>query len=188
LDIDSELKKVECLLGALAWCSDQHQYDALLSMIRQTLEPYVRDSHPRALWLKSGMPNLGLDAVLSEEDFLSEYTELVRLAAEGGCPEAQYKYGCNLYDEGKVEAAVNLFYQATQADYAPAQWCYGLDVLNGNGINQNEREGLAYIRLAAEQRYEDAVAFLIDAYQEKEYGFDDEAELRKWKAILPHCE
>jgi endonuclease YncB( thermonuclease family) len=81
LDMDSELKKAECLLGALAWCSDEYQYDALLSMIRQTLEPYVRDSHPRALWLKSSMPNLGLDVVLSEEDFLSEYTELVRLAA-----------------------------------------------------------------------------------------------------------
>ena len=151
---------------------------------------YWRKSHPRALWLKSGMPNLGENsAPLDEKEFDERYIDLIRLAAEGGCPEAQYRHGCNLYDSGKVSEAVKFYFKAAQEDYAPAQWCYGLDVLHGNGVDKNEQLGLSYIRMAAEQRYVYAVEFMIDAYENGKYGFDDdEAELQKWQRILPFCE
>ena len=43
--------------------------------------------------------------------------------------------------------------------------------------------------MAAEQRYEYAVEFMIDAYKNGKYGFSyDESELQKWQHILPFCE
>jgi TPR repeat protein len=188
MENDSELRQAEFILNALVWCSDENQYDSLLSMAKKILEPYLRVAHPRALWLKSGMPNIGEDSTLSEQEFDSKHLELLRLAAEGGCREAQYSHGCNLYDEGKISEAIDFYFQSAQEDYAPAQWCYGLDVLHGNGIEKNEIVGLGYIRMAAEQRYQYAVEFMIDSYTNGKYGFKGEEELQRWQRILPHCE
>lgn len=188
MKIDSDLKQAELILEALSWCSDDQHYDVLLSMVKALLAPYIRSAHPRALWLKSSMPNLGEDSPLSENAFDTKYNELLRVAAEGGCPEAQYRYACNLYDQGKIAEAVEFYFKAAKSDYAPAQWCYGLDSLHGNGTVKNESAGLSFIRLAAEQRYEYAVAFLIDAYRHGKYGLNDKEELRKWESLLPHCE
>lgn len=188
--IESNLRQAELILEALGWCSDDNQYDSLFAMARGILKPYWAKSDPRALWLKAGMPNLGEDsAPLEEAEFDKNYIALLRSAAEGGCPEAQYRHGCNLYDSGQVAEAVAFYFRAAQEDYAPAQWCYGTDVLHGNGIDKNIQVGLDYIRMAAEQRYEYAVEFMIDAYKNGKYGFsDDNSELRKWQNILPFCE
>ncbi|MFL1407377.1 tetratricopeptide repeat protein [Marinobacter sp. M1N3S26] len=190
MEIEGELRQAELILGALGWCSDEHHYDMLLVMAREILKPYWAKSHPRALWLKSGMPNLGEDTPpLGDAEFDQKYDEIIRLAAEGGCPEAQYRHGCKLYELGEQSKAAELYLKAAQEDFAPAQWCYGLDVLNGNGVDQNEEIGLSYIRMAAEQRYEYAVEFMIDAYQNGRYGgSNDESELQKWQRILPFCE
>lgn len=190
MDIESELRQAELILDALSWCSDETQYDSLLVMAKKILQPYWEKSHPRALWLKSGMPNLGEDSPPTNDAEAEErYIELLRVAAEGGCPEALYRHGCNLYDSGEIDEAVKFYFKAAKKDYAPGQWCYGLDVLNGNGRAKNETVGLRYIRMAAEQRYEYAVEFMIDAYKNGKYGFSyDESELQKWQHILPFCE
>lgn len=190
MEIESELRQAELILDALGWCSDESQYDSLLAMAKQILEPYWRKSHPRALWLKSGMPNLGEDSPpIDDAESEAAYIKLLRIAAEGGCPEAQYRHGCNLFDSGEVSEAVKFYFKAAQEDYAPGQWCYGLDLLHGNGIEKNEKVGLRYIRMAAEQRYEYAVEFMIDAYKNGKYGLDnDESELHKWQYIFPFCE
>ncbi|GAA6136953.1 hypothetical protein NBRC116583_07000 [Arenicella sp. 4NH20-0111] len=190
MEIESEIRQAEAILDALGWCSDEEQYDVLLSMAKAILKPYWVKSHPRALWLKSGMPNLAEDSLSLEDQKVDEmYENLLRQAAEGGCPEAQYRHGCNLYDSGKVREAIEFYLKAAQEDYAPAQWCYGLDVLRGNGIDRNEKVGLSYIRMAAEQRYEYAVEFMIDAYKNCKYGFKhNESEQQKWQRILPFCE
>lgn len=190
MDIESELRQAELILDALDWCSDDAHYESLLAMAKEILKPYWAKSHPRALWLKSGMPNLGEDSPpLDEHEFDKKYIDLLRLAAEGGCPEAQYRHGCNLYDLGEISEAVKYYCEAAQEDYAPAQWCYGLDLLNGNGVNKNQQLGLSYIRMAAEQRYEYAVEFLIDTYENDKYGYSkEESELQKWQKVLPFCE
>lgn len=190
MDIESELRRAELILEALGWCSDEGQYDSLLAMAKEILRPYWAKSHSRALWLKSGMPNLGEDSPpLDENDFDKKYVDLVRFAAEGGCPEAQYRHGCNLYDSGKISEAVKFYSKSAQEDYAPAQWCYGLDVLHGNGVDKDEKVGLSYIRMAAEQRYEYAVEFMVETYKNGKYGFiNEKSELQKWQHILPFCE
>lgn len=190
MEIESEIRQAELILDALGWCSDEGRYDILLNMAKEILKPYWIKSHPRALWLKSGMPNLGEDSPHLEDSEADEmYAELLRVAAEGGCPEAQYRHGCNLYDVGKIEEAVGFYFKAAQEDYAPAQWCYGLDVLHGNGIDKNEKIGLSYIRMAAEQRYQYAVEFMIDSYKNCKHGLEyNESEQQKWQRILPVCE
>ena len=188
MEIESELRQAELILEALGWCSDEEQYDSLLSMVKKILKPYWEISHPRALWLKAGMPNLGEDSPnLDDCELEHKYLELLRLAAEGGCPEAQYRHGCNLYESGKIIEAVNFYAKAAHQDYAPGLWCYGLDVMRGNGTEKNEAFGLSCIRMAAEQRYEYAVEFMIDAFKNGKYGFKNEAELKKWQGILPFC-
>lgn len=190
MEVESELRQAELILDALGWCTDENQYGALLAMAREILEPYWAISHPRALWLKTGMPNLGEDTPpLDGAEFDRKYNEIIRLSAEGGCPEAQYRYGCNLSELGELSKAAEFYFKAAQEDYAPAQWCYGLGVLNGYGVDKNEKIGLNYILMAAEQRYEYAVEFMIDAYQTGRYGFsNEESELQKWQRILPFCE
>lgn len=190
MKIESELKQAELILEALGWCSDEHRYDALMSMAKEILKPYWRKSHPRAIWLKAGMPNLGEDSPpLEESEFDKRHSDLLRLAAEGGCPEAQYRHGCNLYDSGDISDAVKFYFKAAQKDYAPAQWCYGLDVFHGNGIEKNEQIGLSYIRLAAEQRYTYAVEFMIDALENGKHGVcRNDSELNKWKRLLAFCD
>lgn len=189
MEIESKLKQAEYILDALGWCSDDEQYELLITMAKEILKPYWEKSHPRALWLKAGMPNLGEESSsLSASQFDEKYTEILRIAAECGCAEAQYQHGCNLYDVGRIAEAVKFYFKAAQKDYAPAQWCYGLDVLHGNGTDKDESIGLAYIRLSAEQRYEYAVKFMIDAHENGKYGFNDETELQKWQRVLPHCE
>lgn len=190
MEIESEIREAESILEALGWCRDEERYDILLNMAKQILMPYWKRSNPRALWIKAGMPNLGEDKIsLSDSEFDTHYYELIRLAAEGGCPEAQYRHGCNLYDEGKIKEAVSFYFSAANEDYAPAQWCYGLDVLHGNGVEKDEGVALTYIKMAAHQRYEYAVKFMIDAYENCRYGFkENESELKKWKNILKFCE
>lgn len=187
MEINSDLRQAELILEALGWCSNEQQYDALLDMAKVLLAPYISRSLPRALWLKSSMPNLGEDSPLSEEAFDTKYDELLRIAAQGGCPEAQYRHACNLYDRGAIAEAVGFYFESAKSDYAPAQWSYGIDTLHGNGTDKNESVGLSFIRLAAEQRYQHAVEFLIDAYRHRKYGLYDEDELLKWQRILPHC-
>ena len=63
-----------------------------------------------------------------------------------------------------MDEAVELYFKAAQEDYAPAQWCYGLDMQNGIGVEKNEQLGLSYILMAVEQRYEYAVEFMISVY------------------------
>ncbi len=158
-------------------------------MEKETLKPYWDKLDPRALRLKAGMPNLGEDSpTLSDKEFDEQYIELLSLAEEGGNPEARYWYACNLYEQGEIHKALKLYLSTAQKDYAPAQWCYGLNVLHGNSVAKNEELGIYYIGMPAEQRYKNAIEFMINAFESEKYGLQkDDIKLKKWKAILPFC-
>ena len=161
------------------------KYAQLLDMALEFLKPHIDAGVPKALFLQTKLPNLGLKEKLSNEEYESKYFNLMEKAAIGGCPEAQYHYGCFLYDHKMYDEAVDLYKKSAEQGYAPSQWCYGSDVFHGVGTDKNEELGLYYIRLSAEHRYENAVSFLLNAYKKGEYGFKkDEAEIKKWKRIL----
>ncbi|MDX1353216.1 MAG: hypothetical protein R3254_09400 [Thiomicrorhabdus sp.] len=189
MEIEGELKSAELIIEAAGWCANEEVHDSLISSAKEIIRPFLEKGNARALWLKASLPNLGEAAPQSEEKFDELYNELIYKAAKGGCPEAQYRYGCNLYEQRRFEEALNQYELAASNDYAPAQWCFGLDTLHGVGTDKSREKGLHYILLAAEQRYEYAVEFMINAYENLEHGFkENSAELKKWKDLLPYCE
>jgi TPR repeat protein len=65
--------------------------------------------------------------------------------------------------------------------YAPAQWVFGIDTLNGIGVDENHEKGRFFIELSAGQGYEYALDFLIESYAKGNNGFAvDEKESNKW--------
>lgn len=183
----TDLREAEYLLEAYDCCSDEDRADVILGMVRQIIEPYIKDRHPRALWLKSGMPNLGEHSSISYEEQEEMYIELLRESSDGGCAEAQYSYGCHLYENMMQEEALVLYESSAIQGFAPGQWCFGLDTLNGIGTTRDERVGMHYIRLSAEQQYDYAIEFMIRNCKEGNHGLQTE-EAGKWEAILLRSE
>lgn len=182
--LEPQLQEAEYLIKAYLYSTNEKRQDIIIELIRELLAPFVKSKHPRALWLKASMPNLG-ELQIIDKDFDDLWLDLVKVAAEGGCAEAQYTYGCTLYDNGNYIKAVELYRLSAESGYAPAQWCYGLDTLHGIGGVKNESLALFYIVCAAEQQYEYAVEFLLKCYTEELYGFkNDLNQIKKWKDIL----
>ena len=179
-----DLKEAELLLEAFGWCSNEDRANVILDLVREIISPYVKVKNPRALWLKSGLPNLGEEREsFSDEEFELLYLELIKESSDGGCAEAQYSYGCHLYENQKEDEAVELYRKSAVQGYAPGQWCFGLDTLNGIGTTRDEIIGLHYIRLSAEQRYDYAVEFMLRNSKEGKYGLFPE-DTEKWEIIL----
>lgn len=71
----------------------------------------------------------------------------------------------NMYRDGdgvrcdKVEA-IRLYKMVIEEDYPSAMLSFGKMLLKGKGIQQNEEEGIKYIRMAAERGDSDAIALL----------------------------
>ena len=85
----------------------------------------------------------------------------------------------------EYEDALKLYKESALQGFAPAQWCFGLDTLNGVGVPKDEVIGIHNIRLSAEQRYENAVEFMIRESSNNNYGLLSE-ETEKWKLILSY--
>jgi len=182
---DTELKEAELLLEAYGWCPDENRAGEVIALVKNIIDPFLVKRDPRAIWLKATMPNMGEEECISDEEFDEKWLELIKESSEGNCAEAQYSYGCHLYELDKCDEAVELYKQAAYQGYAPAQWCFGLDTLNGIGVPKDEKIGLHYIRLSAEQQYEYAIEFMIRNCKEGKFGFKkDKTEIKKWEIIL----
>ena len=183
--MNSELIETEKLIDALEYCVDEERYSKILEIIISILNPLVIERKPRALWLKSRLPNLGETLELEDEVELEQkWLDLVKESASHNCKEAQYQYACYLYDQNKVKEATLLYKASADAGYAPSQWCFGLGCINGLGTPKNIDTGIFYIRLSAEQRYEDAVDFILNAVTKELHGLEkDVKEVNKWKMV-----
>ena len=183
--IEMELEEAEHLLEAYDCCSDERRSTEIMSLLKEILNPLILARNPMALRLKSGLPNLGEERTLTEKEFDSLHLELLKESSDGKCKEAQYWYGCHLYEQREYEDALKLYKESALQGYAPAQWCFGLDTLNGVGVPKDEVIGIHNIRLSAEQRYENAVEFMIRESSNNNYGLLSE-ETEKWKLILSY--
>jgi TPR repeat protein len=186
---ESKLKEAELLLDSASYSASEKRYKIIIKLVREILKPYIKKKHPSALWLKASMPNLGEKKILSNEQFEKKRLSLVKKAAFGGCKEAQYDYGCELYNKKAYVKALKFYKKSAKQGYAPAQWCFGLDTVYGIGVDKDQEKGLYYIRLSAEQRYEFAVDFLIRNYKEGNFGLKkDLKEIMKWDGIRKFIE
>ena len=94
------------------------------------------------------------------------------------------KYCTKVLDMSCTVAKYHLYKISADAGYAPAQWCFGLNSINGTGMTKNISEGIFYIRMSAEQRYEEAVNFMLNEITNELYGIErNEREIGKWKMI-----
>jgi TPR repeat protein len=181
---ESLLIEAEYLIEASERCTDEARRENLSALIKEILIPLWQKRHPRSLYLKARLPNLGEPERLSDDEFDDEWTKLIKEASDGGIAEAQYKCGCELYETGKSKEAVDLYERSASKGYPPALWCFGIDVLNGIGREQNEELGLQYITLSASQAYYYAVEFLIKAYERGDFGFNTSQKMYAyWKNV-----
>jgi|GEM_PF-4593972 len=173
-NLEIELREAEMLIKASEWTSKPKISSILIKRITKLLKPFLKKGHPRAMWLKAQLPNLGESKLLTEKQFDQRWFALIQESAENGCAEAQYQYGCHLYDLNQIKEALELYHLSAVQDYAPSQWCYGLDTLSGAGTEKNEAIALQYISLAAEQCYPYALDFMLRAHQEQRYGLTND--------------
>ncbi len=109
----------------------------------------------------------------------------VRKAAEAGCVSAKFALACEIDEPATREESARLFAEAAVAGHAYAKWCHGLNLLSGTGIEKNEELGLAYIRESAEQKFEGAISFIVDAYAAGTHGYPKDVETSaRWRKKL----
>ena len=185
--LEPEIQEAESLIKAYTYADKVKHQKIIIILVREILSPFIKIRHPKALWLQASLPNFGKPRLrkLSSENYENHWRALIKESAEGGCAEAQYTYGCTIYDEEKYGEAVVFYRLSAESGYAPAQWCFGLNTLNGTGVDKNESLALFYIVCAAEQHYQYAVEFLLRCYEEETHGFKkDSNQIQKWKDIL----
>jgi len=128
------------------------------------------------------------DPATTDEEFHKRHLAMVRKAAEAGNISAIFALACELDhdEEATKEEPARLFAQAAEAGHVYAQWCHGLNLLSGCGIEQDAARGLAFIRAAAERHFEGAITFVAEAYATGTHGYplDLEAAARWRKELM----
>lgn len=180
--MNTELKEIDLLISALGYCTDEKRYDQLQSIIKTCLATFIETRDGEALWQKCRLGNLGEERELSDEELDEIYAKLIEEAAHKGSSEALYVYANDLYDKDKKPEATQYYLKAANLGNREAQWCVGLGLLNGVGIEKDISEGLFYIDLSASQLYDSAVEFMLDATREEKYGLSRDAS-RKWEFL-----
>ncbi|MEE9494755.1 MAG: hypothetical protein V3W04_15455 [Gammaproteobacteria bacterium] len=152
------MKLADLLSQAIGYCSED-QSEVLQKMLRKILEAPFEEGDFYAKFLKA----ISLNKIDSASEKL--YETLLHDCAAGGISEAQYIYGCILYDKGKQDEAIKYYLISANNGYSKSQWCYGTDLFHGTGgLQKDEAEGLFYIELAAGQLNNYALEFLVDLY------------------------
>ena len=182
--MDCKIVEIRCLIDALAYCDNEERYETLLNIIINLINGISPENNGVLLWLKTRIPHFGENGIHGNEVLEQRLRELLKKSATLGCKEAQYEFACLLYEEGSKEEAIDLYRCSALQGYAPAQWVFGLDTLNGVGSSKNFEQGKFFIELSAAQGYEYAVEFLISSYQHGTSGFPQNyKEVEKWKSV-----
>ncbi|MBE6447604.1 MAG: sel1 repeat family protein [Alphaproteobacteria bacterium] len=87
---------------------------------------------------------------IGSADVRQKMTKVKELADQGN-PVAQHCYAKYLLNSGDNNGAFGYFKLSADQKYTKAQYCCGLCLLNGNGVNRNLSEAINYIKLAADQ-------------------------------------
>ncbi len=109
---------------------------------------------------------LALEAGLHTAKNVKAAIEWYNAAADQGHPGAQFEVGYKLYwnEDGSpdLERALDFFEQSARQQEVRAQYYLGIMLANGEGTKTDRVAGYAWLRLSAEQGYEDAEDALID--------------------------
>lgn len=173
--------EIDFLIQAWGYCDDNDRYDKLLKIIIDLINSFSDKNNGTLLWLKTKLPNFGENIFYDQEALELHLVELLEKSAKFGCKEAQYDFGCILYEKNEKEEALLFYEKAAMQGYAPAQWVFGIDTLYGVGVEKNHEKGKLFIELSAGQGYEYALDFLIESYTKGNNGFAvDDEKANKW--------
>lgn len=170
-DISCQLAEAELLVELLSVCSSETRLAHLEFLARDSIQELIDSSIPKALWLKSRLPNLGEEGSLSADEYDKRWLSLIRTSAENGCKEAEYDYACHLHERRLFERSIPLYRSSALKGYPPSLWCYGLELIQGMEIAKDEERGYFYIHMSAEAGYEYALDYLIDEYEKSKDPF-----------------
>ncbi|ARU27414.1 tetratricopeptide repeat protein [Cellvibrio sp. PSBB006] len=168
------IRELRSVIEAMSHCDDENRYELLFNMAK-ILISNGDGGDAELIWLKTKLPVFGDNISLSEE-MEKLLVDMLFQSSEGGCREAQYEYGCMLYEKNNLVEAYRLYEKSANQGYPPAQWLFGYSLLKSDF-----EKGKLYIVLSAGQNYEYAIDFLIDSYENGKNGFDiNEDEFKKW--------
>ena len=166
---------------AWGYAADEKSHDIILKLLIDGFKALPDKDSARASHLQSMLPNLGYeDDYKNDEAHEAEYFALIKKAADGGIPEAQYIQACSLYESGKYREAHDLYRLSAEQGYPPAQHSFGLDIFmgletdDGFKITKNESLGLHYLTLAAHRLHTLSIEFLLEHYNSS--AADDSAQ------------
>ena len=155
-----------------------------MAWAQEIIAPLVEAKYPDALWIKCSLP-MRYDEKITGEEYHERHLKAVREAVEAGSVSAKFALACELDEAATREESVRLFAEAANAGHAYAKWCHGLNLLSDTGAEKNEELGLAYIRESAEQKFEGAIGFIVDAYAAGTHGYPrDIEEAARWRKKL----
>ena len=154
---------------------------------RKLLKPLVEKNIAEAQYLAGSFALA--NEFESDAAFEKWQYELFHKAAESGYALAQFALG-QAYARGRdlghdAERSAHWFSLSAAQGYPPAQWEHGLNLLGGRGFPKDETLGITFIRKAAENKYEGALQFIADAYEEGKFGFQKDPRLAtSWRKKL----
>lgn len=109
------------------------------------LQQLAGENHPDSLYALSVMHRQG-DGVPNDE---AKANEMLMSAAKAGFAPAQYDLAKLLLQQGKSSEAAPFMQSAAEQGMLPAQFNYGLMQYRGDGVAQDQKNGLALIQSAA---------------------------------------
>lgn len=159
--VESDVALVEILMDSLGYC-DEETSSIIMKIVESKLESLAKSQHPKVAYLQAHLPQFGKDS----EELDLRFNSLMKVSSDAGVAEAQYEHACRHWERGEHQTAISLYKVSAEQGYPPSQYCYGLGLYDGIGIEKNEIEGLHFIELAAGQLYNLALEFLLSRYQD----------------------
>ena len=182
--IESQIAEARSLLDAAWHTADRRRFNKLLEWARKILTPLADQQVGDAMWLLLSLPDPKSKG-LSNEEFEREHRRRAEEAANQGSASAMFFLGCELDNEPTRKESSSYFERAASLGHTYSKWCFGLNLLSGQGTDKDELRGLALIREAAEEKFEGAIQFMSHAYAQGTYGFiKDEALAASWWSKL----
>ena len=154
---------------------------------RKLLKPLVEKNIPEAQYLAASFAIA--HEFKSDADFNKWRYQLIHKAAESGYAGAQFSLGQAYAQHGDLthdaEKSAYWFSLSAEQGYPCGQWEHGLNLLGGRGLPKDEALGITFICKAAENKYEGALRFIADAYEEGKFGFQKDPQLATfWREKL----
>ena len=180
------LLEAERLLDQAGSSADEDVVEALTERAYCLLQPLLLREIPGALYLHASH-TLAREH-LAEDVQERRFIDLIRRAAEAGHAKAQFVLG-QLYEDEALgpdpAASATWFAKSAAQSYAYAEWVHGLNLLQGVGLPRDEALGLAFIRRAAEGKFEGAIQFIVDACENGTHGYArDPSAATAWREKL----